>query len=83
MKDETTVIPWPVGAPAAPALDVRVIRDKLGLGQAEFARTFGFSRAALRRWEAGEPVTHPTIRVLLTLIDRDPAAVRRALGFPG
>lgn len=82
MSAKPTVIPWPVAAPPHRPLDVRAIRRKLGLSQIAFARTFGFTRAALRNWERGAPVTMPVQRTLLTLIERDPDAVRRALAIP-
>jgi putative transcriptional regulator len=62
-------------------VDVRSIRRKLLLTQEEFALQFGFSVAAVRHWEQGSRVPEMSARVLLTLIDKDPDYVRRALGM--
>jgi putative transcriptional regulator len=60
-------------------VDVRAIRAKLNLSQSEFAARFGFTPAAVRQWEQGRRHPHGPARVLLTIIDREPNAVRRAL----
>jgi putative transcriptional regulator len=59
--------------------DVRNIRDRLNMTQEEFARLFGFSIHTLRHWEQGTRVPEGPTRAYLVVIDRDPAAVRRAL----
>ena len=41
------------GPPDYPAL-IRSVRQRLGLTQAQFAKSLEVSRAALRRWEQGE-----------------------------
>jgi putative transcriptional regulator len=61
------------------AVDVRRIREKLALSQVEFAERFGFTASAVRQWEQGRRQPHGPARVLLTLIDREPNAVSRAL----
>lgn len=63
------------------SVDVRNIRKKLSLTQQEFSLQFGFSLAAVRHWEQGSRVPEMSARVLLTLIDKDPDYVRRALGM--
>jgi putative transcriptional regulator len=60
-------------------VDVRAIREKLKLSQTEFAARFGFTAAAVRQWEQGRRHPHGPARVLLTIIAREPGAVRRAL----
>jgi putative transcriptional regulator len=60
-------------------VDVRGIRQKLKLSQSDFAARFGFTAAAVRQWEQGRRQPHGPARVLLTIIDREPNAVRRAL----
>jgi DNA-binding transcriptional regulator YiaG len=60
-------------------VDVRAVREKLHLSQSEFAARFGFTAAAVRQWEQGRRQPHGPARVLLTIIDREPNAVRRAL----
>ncbi|HTT83301.1 MAG TPA: helix-turn-helix domain-containing protein [Rhizomicrobium sp.] len=61
------------------SVDVRSIREKLGLSQTGFAARFGFTAAAVRQWEHGRRVPHGPARVLLTIIAREPGAVARAL----
>ncbi|MGH6829344.1 MAG: helix-turn-helix domain-containing protein [Rhizomicrobium sp.] len=60
-------------------VDVRAIREKLHLSQLGFAARFGFTAAAVRQWEQGRRQPHGPARVLLTIINREPGAVRRAL----
>lgn len=61
------------------SIDVRAIRQKLGLTQQEFAMQFGFSLATVRNWEQGTRVPPGSQRVLLTVIDKAPEAVKAAL----
>jgi putative transcriptional regulator len=61
------------------AVDVAVVRGRLGFTQAQFAARFGVSVATLRHWERGDRNPQGPALVLLTLIDRDPAGVLRAL----
>lgn len=65
----------------APSVDVRAIREGLGLSQTEFARHFGFTAAAVRQWEQGRRQPHGPARVLLTVIAQEPRAVQRALAM--
>ncbi len=60
-------------------IDVKLGRRKLGLSQKDFAARFGISTATVRNWEQGRRRPEGAARVLLTIIDREPAAVRRAL----
>lgn len=60
-------------------VDVRAIRKKLHLSQSAFAERFGFTAASVRQWEQGRRQPHGPARVLLTVIDREPMAVYRAL----
>jgi len=60
-------------------IDVAAIRARLGMSQAEFARSFGVSAATVRNWEQGRRAPRGPARVLLRVIQREPAAVRRAL----
>lgn len=63
-------------------VDVRRVRRKLGMSQAVFAKQFGISIATLRNWEQGRRAPEGPARVLLTIIDREPQAVSRALRVP-
>ncbi len=60
-------------------VDVRSVRAKLGMSQQRFAERFGISTATLRNWEQGRRQPEGPARALLTIIDREPEAVRRAL----
>ena len=60
-------------------VDVAAVRGRLGFTQAQFAARFGVSVATLRHWERGDRSPQGPALVLLNLIDRDPAAVLRAL----
>ena len=60
-------------------VDVAKIRAKTGLSQDRFATVFGMSASTVRNWEQHRTVPEGPARVLLTLIDREPVAVARAL----
>ncbi len=60
-------------------VDVKAIRRKLGMTQAEFARSFGFGLDAVQNWEQGRRRPEGAARAFLKVIDREPDAVRRAL----
>jgi putative transcriptional regulator len=61
------------------SIDVKAIRRKLALTQAEFGLRFGFPLATLRNWEQRHRTPEGPARVLLTLIDRIPDQVNKAL----
>ena len=60
-------------------VDVKAIRNRLGMTQARFSDTFGFSLDAINHWEGGRRTPEAPARTLLTVIDRNPAAVLTAL----
>src|ERR1039458_7011299 len=60
-------------------VDVRTIRARSGLSQSEFAREYGFSVRTLQEWESGGSQPPSAVRAYLTVIDRNPKAVRAAL----
>lgn len=60
-------------------VDVKSIRNKLRMTQARFSDTFGFSLDAIKHWEGGRRKPEAPARTLLTVIDRNPAAVITAL----
>jgi putative transcriptional regulator len=60
-------------------IDVRALRNRLGLSQTEFALRFGFAPGSVRNWEQGHRHPQGPARVLLRVIDREPEAVQRAL----
>ena len=63
-------------------VDVKAIRNRLGMTQARFSNTFGFSLDAIKHWEGGRRIPEAPARTLLTVIDRNPAAVLSALNPP-
>lgn len=60
-------------------IDVKTIRENVDMSQEQFARQFGFSKRTLQHWEQGLRVPTGPARAFLTVIAREPAAVRRAL----
>lgn len=60
-------------------VDVRAIRRKLGMTQAEFAGRFGFSVNTLRHWEQGKRQPEGPARAYLRVIDRAPRTVQKVL----
>jgi putative transcriptional regulator len=60
-------------------IDVKAIREKIALSQSEFAKLFGLSKRTLEHWEHGRRVPSGPARAFLTVIAREPDAVRRAL----
>jgi putative transcriptional regulator len=60
-------------------IDVKAIRQKLGLSQEAFALRFGFSSAAVRDWEQRRRRPEQAARVLLMVIDEAPQTVERVL----
>lgn len=60
-------------------IDVAAIRKRLAMSQTQFARVFGVSVGTIRNWEQHHREPEGPARVLLTVIDREPEAVVRAL----
>ncbi len=61
-------------------VDVKAVRMRMGLSQPQFARTFGFSVASIQNWEQKKRTPDPAARAYLQIIEKEPEAVRRALG---
>lgn len=62
-------------------VDVRGIRKVLHMKQEDFATSFGIGLGRLRDWEQGRSMPDGALRAYLTVIEKDPAAVKKALGF--
>src|SRR5258708_18665304 len=62
-----------------PDVDVRHVRRRMGLSQAQFATKFGFPPATLRNWEQGRARPDAPTRVLLAVIAKHPDAVEDVL----
>lgn len=60
-------------------IDVKALRRRLGLTQAEFSARYGFNIGRLRDWEQGRSSPDGAMRAYLKVIEREPAAVERAL----
>src|ERR1044072_5455240 len=60
-------------------IDVKRIRTKLDMSQGEFAEAYGFSVRTVQEWEQGRSVPQGAAKNFLVVLDREPAAVRRAL----
>ena len=58
---------------------IRALRKRMKLSRQEFADRFGLDARALQDWEQGRRVPDRSARVLLTVIEREPEAVERAL----
>jgi len=62
-----------------PTPDVKAIRARTGLSQADFARSIGVKKATLLNWEQERRVPDGPARVLLALIAKEPGIVQRVL----
>lgn len=60
-------------------LDVKAIREKTGMSQEQFSATFGIPIGTLRHWEQGLRTPRGTARVLLKIVDSNPAAVIKVI----
>jgi putative transcriptional regulator len=60
-------------------IDVKAIRKRVKMSQAEFSRAYGISKRALQEWEQGGRQPDSAARAYLTVIAKEPAMVRQAL----
>jgi putative transcriptional regulator len=60
-------------------VDVKLIRTKAGMSQAEFARAFCLNPRTLQDWEQGRRKPDATTRAYLAVISKNRAAVLDAL----
>jgi putative transcriptional regulator len=72
-------IPVKITRVEVPQVDVRSVRRKLRLSQAQFASRFGFATASVKNWEQGRTKPEGPARVLLVVIAKHPEAVEDAL----
>ena len=61
------------------AVDVKAIRQGLGLSQASFSARFGLSLHTLRNWEQGKRMPDPAARAYLKVIEQAPDVVTEVL----
>lgn len=78
VRGETTLPGRIVDDPTAGK--ILAIRKRLKLSRQKFADRFGLDVRALQEWEQGRRIPDRAARVLLTVIDREPECVVRALG---
>jgi putative transcriptional regulator len=60
-------------------VNVRAIRKRMRLTQEEFAARYRLTLARVRDWEQERSLPDVTARAYLTIIEREPKAVERAL----
>ncbi|MDR1970963.1 MAG: helix-turn-helix domain-containing protein [Treponema sp.] len=60
-------------------VDVKAIRQRMGLSQPAFANRFGLSLYTLRNWEQGKRQPDPAARAYLKVIEKAPDFVSRVL----
>lgn len=61
------------------AEDIKAVRERSGLTQAQFAATFGIGLGTLQKWERGERRPSGAAKSLLRVMQADLPAVVRAL----
>lgn len=62
-----------------PRVEVKSIRQRIGMTQPEFAAAFHISLATLRHWERGDRLPQGPALVLLNLVARKPQTIRNIL----
>ena len=80
VRGETALACRIVDDPAAER--IVALRKRMKLSRQKFADRFGLDARAIQDWEQGRRVPDRAARVLLTVIDREPDAVMRALAPP-
>ena len=60
-------------------IDVKELRNRIGMSQKRFASSFGISLGTLRHWERGDRYPQGPALVLLNLLDKDPQTVLEVL----
>jgi putative transcriptional regulator len=60
-------------------VDVKTIRQQMGLSQSSFANRFGLSLYTLRNWEQGKRQPDPAARAYLKVIEKAPDVVSKVL----
>jgi putative transcriptional regulator len=60
-------------------IDVKAIRKRVKMSQAQFSRAYGIRKRALQEWEQGGRQPDSAARAYLMVIAKEPGVVRRAL----
>lgn len=63
----------------SPDVDVRAVRERLGLTQEQFSLRYGFDLASIQSWEAGRSSPDTAARSYLRVIERIPEQASQAL----
>jgi DNA-binding transcriptional regulator YiaG len=72
LKSELADLGVVARAIAAPSVDLRRVRDAVGLSQADFARLFAFEVDTIQNWEQGRNGIDKAARVYLKIIEEFP-----------
>jgi DNA-binding transcriptional regulator YiaG len=64
------------------AVDVKRLRERLGLTQEQFALRYGLDVDAVRNWEHGRRAPDRAAKSYLMVIEREPERVQEALAVP-
>ena len=60
-------------------IDVKALRERIGLTQAEFSTMIGVSIKTLQNWEQGRREPEGPAKALLRVVEKEPQAVMSAL----
>lgn len=60
-------------------IDVKKLRERIGMSQPKFAASFGISLGTLRHWERGDRYPQGPALVLLNILSKDPNTVLKVL----
>ena len=60
-------------------INLKELRNHIGMTQREFATTFGISLGTLRHWERGDRQPRGAALVLLNLLQKNPKAILEVL----
>jgi len=60
-------------------IDVKAIREKLDMTQEVFSETFAIPVSTLKKWETNNRVPEGPTKAYLTVIEKNPRAVKKAL----
>jgi putative transcriptional regulator len=63
----------------APVIPPQLLRKKLRMTQAEFAKALRIPKSTLRNWEQGRVLPDPAARSLLVIVAKNPKAALAAL----
>ncbi len=60
-------------------VDVKELRNRIGMSQTKFAASFGISLGTLRHWERGDRYPHGPALILLNLLSKEPKTILNVL----